>query len=117
MIVLELERVEVDHCAACGGVWLDEGELELILDGEAGARNLIGSFASRRAAEKKRKCPVCRKAMEKVSCGPAGKTFLDKCKNGHGLWFDKGELDAVLREGCMGEERRVTELLKGMFGR
>ena len=35
MISLELNEVEVDHCVACGGVWLDSGEMELLLDGAA----------------------------------------------------------------------------------
>ncbi len=30
MLVLEFELVEIDHCAECGGVWLDSGELALI---------------------------------------------------------------------------------------
>ncbi|MCL4278881.1 MAG: zf-TFIIB domain-containing protein, partial [Ignavibacteriaceae bacterium] len=32
MIVLELEQVEVDYCTNCAGVWLDAGELELLLE-------------------------------------------------------------------------------------
>ena len=32
MITLELEDVEIDHCLDCGGIWLDAGELELLLD-------------------------------------------------------------------------------------
>ena len=30
MLVLELDTVEIDHCARCGGTWLDAGELERI---------------------------------------------------------------------------------------
>jgi Zn-finger nucleic acid-binding protein len=33
MIILELDKVEIDHCLLCGGIWLDEGELELLLEG------------------------------------------------------------------------------------
>ena len=35
MIGLEYEKVEVDYCPACAGVWLDEGELEVLLGLEA----------------------------------------------------------------------------------
>ncbi len=31
MIVLELDEVEIDHCISCGGIWLDAGELELLI--------------------------------------------------------------------------------------
>jgi Zn-finger nucleic acid-binding protein len=32
MITLELAEVEVDHCVHCGGIWLDTGELEVLMD-------------------------------------------------------------------------------------
>ena len=36
MLIIEHEAVEVDCCAACGGIWLDAGELELLFgDAEA----------------------------------------------------------------------------------
>jgi Zn-finger nucleic acid-binding protein len=31
MITLELSDVENDYCTDCGGIWLDAGELELLL--------------------------------------------------------------------------------------
>ncbi len=31
MITLELQEVEIDYCIDCGGIWLDAGELELLL--------------------------------------------------------------------------------------
>ncbi len=41
MIVLE-----IDHCTACGGVWLDAGELELLLDGAANKNALMASLST-----------------------------------------------------------------------
>ena len=32
MIVVEHDKVEVDHCTNCQGVWFDAGELELFLE-------------------------------------------------------------------------------------
>ena len=32
MLVLELDKIEIDHCINCGGIWLDNGELELLLE-------------------------------------------------------------------------------------
>lgn len=32
MITLELAEVEIDHCVNCGGIWLDAGELEILMD-------------------------------------------------------------------------------------
>ena len=44
MLTLELTGVEIDHCTDCGGIWLDAGELELLLGDSEHARQLIHSF-------------------------------------------------------------------------
>ena len=36
--------MEIDYCTGCKGVWLDAGELEMLLDDEGKAKKLIGSF-------------------------------------------------------------------------
>ena len=46
MISLELHEIEVDHCVACGGVWLDAGELELLLDGAANRDRIMAELRS-----------------------------------------------------------------------
>ena len=47
MITLELSDVEVDHCVNCGGIWLDAGELELLLQQAQAAAQLIRLFPKR----------------------------------------------------------------------
>ena len=32
MVALQLEGVEIDHCLACRGTWLDAGELEQLAE-------------------------------------------------------------------------------------
>ena len=44
MITLELAEVEIDHCTECGGIWLDAGELEILLGEAQTARQLLESF-------------------------------------------------------------------------
>ena len=44
MITLELADVEIDHCTDCGGIWLDAGELELLLGEPEQAKSLLDSF-------------------------------------------------------------------------
>ena len=71
MITLQLEEVEVDHCLDCGGIWLDAGELEMLLDAPEQAKELLDSFKwAKDAKEKPRKCPICLKKMHKISTGP-----------------------------------------------
>ena len=68
MLVLEFELVEIDHCAECGGVWLDCGELALIGQ-RAGALHgdLLAALESGPGepdkTRPKRRCPVCRKRL------------------------------------------------------
>jgi Zn-finger nucleic acid-binding protein len=117
MIVLELDEVEVDYCTECEGIWLDAGELELLLGGAAQSDGLMASFQSAKTPEQKRKCPICLKKMDKVLVGDAeGKQeLIDRCGKNHGLWFDGWELQQVLKMGHFDDEGRVQTLLGGLF--
>lgn len=115
MIVLELDRVEIDYCPDCGGVWLDRGELELLLGSGAGLEWLRAAGESAAEAEKGRSCPVCRKRMEKCLFGGPCQVRVDRCSRGDGIWLDRGELEQLL-EGSSGEKGRVLDLLKDLFG-
>jgi len=117
LIVLELEAVEIDHCIACKGIWLDEGELELLLEETAAKDEFLSSFElDKETGEKSRKCPICLKRMEKVLYGAEGRVRVDKCRRNHGIWFDRGELEDIISEASGVEENRVLKLLKDMFG-
>lgn len=118
MITLELADTEIDHCVRCGGIWLDGGELELLMDAPEKARQLLGSFREDAAtAEQPRRCPICDKKMAKVIVGPSDPPLrIDRCRRGHGLWFDRGELKDVLSRGQLDEASRIQRLLADMFG-
>ncbi len=117
MIVLELNEIEIDHCISCRGIWLDAGELELLLEGSIEKDNLLSSFQiDKNVKEKNRKCPICLKRMEKVLCGTNEKILIDKCSNNEGIWFDLGELKQVIKMGSLDKNNRVLTLLKDMFG-
>ena len=119
MITLELNDVEIDHCCECAGIWLDAGELEMLLDDQAGSKKLIKSFNIDKAAkEKKRKCPICSKKMEKIIVGTEEPTLLiDRCPKGDGLWFDEGELNDICKRAKLDSENKISKLLADMFGR
>ena len=118
MVTLELSDVEIDHCLDCGGIWLDSGELELLLDNAERANELLESFAvDSRCAEKKRKCPICRKKMQKVTVGADEPVLLiDKCGRGDGLWFDNGELTEIIERAQLDEGNKIKKVLADMFG-
>ena len=116
MIVLELEEIEIDYCTECEGIWLDGGELELLLEEVSEKEELLASFkVDDSSDETKIRCPICIKKMEKVLVGKENKILLDRCKNHHGLWFNKGELYEVVKLGSIDEENKILTLLKEIF--
>jgi Zn-finger nucleic acid-binding protein len=115
LVSLELADVEVDYCFTCKGIWLDKGELENLIRLEDGEDDLLKSAAKTRTAEKKRKCPACRKSMEKILAGKVAPVLLDRCLV-HGIWFDSGELRKILSFSCKEEiSSPVVRLLDDMF--
>ena len=119
MFVLEFERVEVDFCHRCGGVWLDSGELELI--GERTGvlqRHLLEALESPPTLGRrgKRPCPVCSKAMKMVSVPTTPPIVVDRCPHEHGLWFDRGELSGVVRAAGAEEDNLLARFFAELDG-
>ncbi|MBT8380633.1 MAG: zf-TFIIB domain-containing protein [Ignavibacteria bacterium] len=116
MIILELDQVEIDYCTTCEGIWLDSGELEMLLENEAERKKVLDTLhEDHDHPEKLNKCPICGKKMIKVHAGENKEVLIDKCKKDHGLWFDKGELNTVVELGAKEEENKIAHLLKEMF--
>lgn len=116
MVVLELQGIEIDYCTFCEGIWLDSGELELLLGDASGKDSLLASFKTDPANPEKRiRCPKCAKKMNKVFVGNHRDVLIDSCPKGHGLWFDQGELLQIVQMGSNGQENKVVELMNEMF--
>ena len=110
LVTFELEGIETDHCVACGGTWLDAGEIDEIL-GRAGRsvqelRDAVKAAGG--PARGKRTCVRCRASLRAVTFRGVE---LDRCPYGHGIWLDKGELPAIVKSGT-GE---VGGFLKELF--
>ena len=103
MIVVEHERIELDYCVDCSGVWFDAGELELLLDTmrlEKSILSLESILTSPEVSskEKKRKCPICGRKMKKATVGHDPEVLIDACPRGDGLWFDTGEVGQLITQ-------------------
>jgi hypothetical protein len=117
MIVLELAEVEIDYCTDCGGIWLDAGELELLLEDSKHTKQLLDSFKiNTLCTEKPRKCPICLKKMQKIVVSLSTPPLLiDRCPRRDGLWFDKGELSGILGTAQLDKENKIQKLLADIF--
>lgn len=113
-LIVEHGGVELDLCLEGCGTWFDAQELGMLLGDGAAAleRDLAGLTARGRG----RPCPRCDARMELVAAPGGGEVLLDRCPRGHGLWFDRGEIERVLH-GAIGAERaalaRVADFLSG----
>lgn len=98
------EGVCIDTCSHCEGSWLDEGELAAIkaarektftraeIDAVRGVTEKV--VIGKEALAPELACPKCGAQMQRFNYAGESGVILDKCAQ-HGVWFDKGELEAV----------------------
>jgi Zn-finger nucleic acid-binding protein len=124
-LIVEYQNIELDYCPSCGGVWFDSGELELLLEAakiegyEAYQRNISGSQEVA-STEKKRKCPICHRKMKKSYIDKGNQILIDFCNRGHGIWFDGGEVQHLIKEIAAGHAgssaaEEVLDFVGGML--
>lgn len=102
LFILEFKEIEVDFCHRCRGLWLDAGELELLLE-KTGAKadEPLLRFQTPQGkvrGEHRLLCPRCDRRLVQVDArGEGDKTVaIDRCPDEHGLWFDATELQKLL---------------------
>jgi Zn-finger nucleic acid-binding protein len=111
MMVVERHGIELDYCMDCKGIWFDSGELKLLshaLKVEIELPDWSG-FPDAETSEKYRRCPRCNAKMSKIQ---VGETLIDRCPNGHGLWFDAGELGRFVEQQMRGGEGGEAHVIK-----
>jgi hypothetical protein len=95
-----VQKVEVDVCPTCGGMWLDRDEIrELSAKSDrelADLRRIIeqvdtGGFEPPTTVEEP--CPACRGKLTVALLGPI---HVEHCSACDGLYLDKGELDKAI---------------------
>ena len=105
LVTLEFDRIEIDYCPGCRGIWLDSGELRALLEREERDGFLAIAADHVHRKEKKRRCTICSKGMDKVHLEGGG-VRVDACP-GHGLWGDAGELREILEAACVPGDPRL----------
>jgi hypothetical protein len=117
LIVVEFEGVEIDYCPECRGTWFDAGELEFVteLGGvPAGPLHRALQLAGPGRGGTRR-CPRCRRKMHVIALGDSPPVEVDRCRAGHGLWLDAGELVTIVREFAGNEDAVVAGFLADLL--
>jgi Zn-finger nucleic acid-binding protein len=111
--------ITVLECGGCGGLWLGNPVFVLLeerarREGRRAALEGLRLPSPDRATSAVeppvyRPCPECGRLMHRRNYGRKSGVILDVCGD-HGLWFDRGELDRVLRWIRRGELERSERL-------
>ena len=98
MRTVKADRVEVDECGGCFGLWLDHGELEQLAALSTPPERLLRlktlDPAVQLRPEGTRPCPRCAQHLTVMTVKG---TRLDVCSECSGLFLDRGELNALLK--------------------
>src|ERR1051325_5913566 len=115
LLILEFKGVALDFCERCHGLWLDAGELETLL-ARTGSRAhddlLRFQHAKGKAAKGRRTlCPRCDRRLRELDVkGERDEAIkVDRCPRGHGLWFDRDELQQLLGWSVSGRGNKAVE--------
>ncbi|MGZ3453911.1 MAG: TFIIB-type zinc ribbon-containing protein [Polyangiales bacterium] len=104
----------LEECLACGGIFLDAHMLDRLVEAKDQRLSLAISLPVRDRVRDMRvrylPCPRCVTPMNRKIFGRSSGIVVDVCKE-HGVWFDAGELAAVLAfiEGGGLERARLRE--------
>jgi len=109
--------VLVDFCPPCRGIWLDGGELEALRTGRVRpAEELSAQEQAETEHEASRAvtvlglCPRCQRELRVVTVGGVE---VDRCQGCGGMYFDQGELQAILRRHSAGRIRKLWTRIAG----
>jgi Zn-finger nucleic acid-binding protein len=109
MVVFELDGVEIDRCLRCSGTWLDAGEIDQLARLEGAPDRLSAAVATADVGKKgERRCVRCSAKMRVVTIE---KIEIDRCPRGHGLWFDRNELESLIAAFRGGDAGAMARLL------
>jgi Zn-finger nucleic acid-binding protein len=119
LVIVELGGVELDLCVTCSGLWFDAEELDLLgVEGDdpvASIERELADYAVLGAAQ--RRCPRCSRHLRRIEApGGSGPVEIDRCPDGDGLWFDRGEL-AELFAGSLSEGHPALARVREFLGR
>lgn len=106
-----LDKVEVDYCPACGGIYFDEGEVGAVLQLSKDIPNYKDLLA---AAPASCPCPGCKATMKDVRYVPDKDLHVDLCEACGGVWMDRGEIREA-KQVADAQEHTKLRLLRSVW--
>jgi len=98
LIQITIDDVQVERCAACGGMWFDKGELGALLNRETARINpLLGGTDPEDLNYKTGRCPRDGKKMLRVLSARNRQVVIESCSTCQGIWLDGGEFERIKR--------------------
>jgi uncharacterized protein len=102
---IDYEGVHIETCPACGGDWLDAGELGSIVQARRMKFNEEECLAIAKASKiahvhlkdlnRHLVCPECGGQTHPISYGDASGIIIDKCGQCGGVWLERGEIEKI----------------------
>lgn len=104
LAVQEFDGGSLVECTSCGGIWLeeekflqattqaDDGAVQRFVQGRSSANEDVSAWEE---TVRYLKCPTCTNLMHRKNFASCSGVIVDWCR-GHGYWFDRHELEAVL---------------------
>lgn len=95
-------RIEVDRCTSCGGLWFQPDELRDLRNDVWLADYIIDtgdkSVGKKANALKDYHCPMCNESMQQESDPEQPHITYESCPNGHGTYLDSGEFTDLVKK-------------------
>ena len=114
---LPLQKVYIDYCRTCYGIWLDLGELERLLGKKLDASKVFSEKLARPVPSREEipiHCPLCKVEMEK-HCHFEADITSDICPVCGGIWLDSGEFASLYLEKK--HQESAHEILAQVLGK
>jgi len=117
----------IERCDSCLGLFFDREELESMIEMSVkGSRNVDVRLLQELTENPRyvdvivyRRCPVCRKHMQRKNFGRRSGVIMDECAE-HGIWLDPGELRQIMewvKAGGLEREASAEETIYRRAGR
>lgn len=106
MSAIQIGGEQMRQCQRCGGIWLEVAVFERICASREEQAAVLGTASPapdrqvdpRSEGNKVRysPCPQCGQIMNRINFARCSGVIVDICK-GHGTWFDRDELSAIVK--------------------